>query len=150
MQAIFYNNRSDSRKLSKSISQLATVDCQLKDDCSLLNPVLIISHGALSSYAQCNYMYIPEFKRYYYASVSALAGDMLEVAGEVDVLMSYASGIRALQCTILRQERVFNPYIVDNFMPSRAQRNIQYVGVGTYSAGTGLYLTVDGGEDNGQ
>lgn len=149
MQVIFYNNRSDSRKLSKSITQLSSVNCQLKDTCSLLNPSLIISHGALSAYATCNYMYIPDFKRYYYASVSALTGDMLEVRGEVDVLMSFASGIRALQCTILRQERVYNPYIVDSFMPSRAQRNIQYVGIGTYNAGTGLYLTVDGGEDNG-
>lgn len=147
MQVIFYNNHSDSRKLSKSISQLATVDCQLKDDCSLLNPVLIISHGALSSYAQCNYMYIPEFKRYYYASVSALAGDMLEVAGEVDVLMSYAGGIRSLSCTIIRQERLYNPYIVDSFLPSRTNRSFQRVSVGTYNAGTGLYLTVDGGAE---
>lgn len=149
MQVMLYNNHSDNRKLSKSISRLATVDCQLKDSCSLLNPVLVVSHGAIFAYAQCNYMYIPDFGRYYYASVTALAGDMLQIDGNVDVLMSYASGIRALRCTIVRQENLFNPYIVDNFMPSRAQRNIQYVSVGTYSAGVGLYLTVDGGAVNG-
>lgn len=149
MQVIFYNNRSDSRKLSKKLTQLASVDCALKENCSLLNPSLTIRHGSLSSYAQCNYMYIPAFKRYYYASVSALAGDMLEVKGDVDVLMSYASGIRALRCTIVRQENKFTKYFVDDFLPVSSIRNIQYASIGTFNAGTGIYLTVDGGEDNG-
>lgn len=149
MIVILYNNSSDSRKLSKSITQLATVDCQLKDNCSLLSPRLVINHSALSSYANCNYMYIPDFHRYYYCNVTALAGDMLELSGDVDVLMSYASGIRSIKCTIIRQENLFNPYIVDEFMPSRANRSLQFVSVGTYNAGVGLYLTVDGGEENG-
>lgn len=149
MQVIFYNNRSDNRKLSKSITELSRTDCQLKDNCSLINPILLVSHSALSLYNQCNYMYIPEFGRYYYCELSAMTGDMIEVHGKVDVLMSHAANIRALQCTILRQQNKFNPYIVDPFIPSRAQRNIQRVSVGTYNAGTGLYLTVDGGKVNG-
>lgn len=148
MQVMLYNNSSDARRLSKNINLLATANCQLKDDCSLLRPRLVINHSTLSAYANCNYMYIPDFRRYYYCNVSALPGDMLELTGDVDVLMSYASGIRSIRCTIIRQEKVYNPYIVDNFMPSRAQRNIQRISVGTYNAGVGLYLTVDGGKDN--
>lgn len=148
MQVIFYNNRSDNRKLSKSITQLSSTDCQLKQDCSLLRPELVVSHSALPLYNQCNYMFIPDFGRYYYCELKAMAGDMIGVSGKVDVLMSHAANIRALQCTILRQQSKFNPYIVDPFVPSKAQRNIQRISVGTYNAGVGLYLTVDGGKEN--
>lgn len=149
MQVILYDNSSDKRKLSKSLTKLTTLECQLKEKCSLLQPRLIINHAALSSYARCNYMYIPDFKRYYFCSIVALAGDMLEIDGDVDVLMTYSSGIRAIQCTIVRQENKFNKYFKDDFIAIRANRSIQYVKVGTYNAGTGLYLTVDGGNDNG-
>lgn len=147
MQIVLYNNRSDKRRLNKKLSQLAVVNnVQLKNDCSLLNPRLVISHGALSQYAQCNYMFIPDFNRYYFCSVSALTGDMLEIAGDVDVLMSYKSGIGSLRCTIVRQEKKFNKYFVDDFLPVSQIKNIQYIKVGTYSAGKGIYLTVDGGK----
>lgn len=149
MRVTFYNNRSDNRKLSKQLTQLGSVNCQLKNNCSMLTPIVLINHSSLPLYNQCNYMFIPEFGRYYYAELSALAGDMIEVHGKVDVLMSHAPNIRALQCTILRQQSKFNPYIVDQFAPSVAQRNIQWISVGTYNAGVGLYLTVDGGKDNG-
>lgn len=149
MQVILYNNRSDKRRLNKKIAKLATVDCMLKDRCSLLNPRLVISHAALSAFAQCNYMYIPDFNRYYFCSVSALTGDMLEITGAVDVLMSYRNGINEIRCTIVRQEKKFNKYFIDNFLPVSTIKNIQYVSVGTFSAGKGIYLTVDGGESNG-
>lgn len=150
MQVTFYNNRSDNRKLSKSIVQLGSpIDCQLKEDCSIINPILIVSHSALPLYNQCNYMFIPEFGRYYYCELTAMAGDKIMVHGKVDVLMSHAPNIRALQCTILRQQWKYNPYIVDPFAPSKSQRNIQWISIGKYNAGTGLYLTVDGGKENG-
>lgn len=147
MQVIFYNNKSDERKLSKSLSTLSSANCHLKEPCDILYPVVKLKRADLSGYAQCNYMYIPTFNRYYFAEVTALTGDMVEIkAIKPDVLMTYANGIRSIYCTINRQENVFNKFYVDNELPIRQTKQIQLVSVGTYDAGTGIYLTVDGGK----
>lgn len=147
MNVTFYNNRSDKRKLSKSLTRLGSVDAELKDDCSILRPTLRVSRGNLSQYAVCNYMYIPSFNRYYFVETSALIGDMVEVRGDVDVLMTYANGIRALNVTVLRQQNMFNDYMIDNQLPIRQTKNIQFAKIGDFAAGTSLYLTVDGGSE---
>lgn len=150
MNVQFYNNKSDSRKLSKNIVPLGgVVACMLKEPCEILYPVLKLKRSSLQDYAQCNYMFIPAFNRYYFVKCKALTGDMLEVeALKVDVAMTYASGIRALKCTIVRQEHLFNKFFGDNVIPIRANRSIQRVSVGTYDAGMGIYVTADGGSQN--
>lgn len=150
MNVIFYNNKSDRRKLNKNLSKLTSVECQLKEPCDILRPALILARKDLASYAQCNYMYIPTFGRYYFVKCTALAGDMLSVeAIDPDPLMTYANSIRSLYCTIIRQENVFNKYYVDNELSIRQTKQIQLVSLGAYNAGTGIYLTVDGGNANG-
>lgn len=147
MTVQFFNNTSDNRKISKNIALLGSVDCQLKESCSLLRPVVILARETLPRYAECNYMYIPKFRRYYYADVSAMVGDMLEIGGNVDVLMTYANQLRALNVTIVRQENMFNDFFVDQQLPIRQTKTIQFAKIGTYNAGTGMYLTVDGGSE---
>lgn len=147
MNVNFYINSSDKKYLSKKLTSIrSAIDCQLTEPCSVLQPRLVLARGDLTAYSQCNYMYIQKFKRYYYCQFTALPGDMLEVRGEVDVLMSFANGIRAITTTILRQENNFNNYFIDNQLPIRQTKTLQWVKVGTYNAGTGIYLTVDGGE----
>lgn len=149
MNVKFYNSQSDKRVLSKSLSSLASMDCDLKENCSIINPTIIVARKNLTQYASCNYMYIPSFRRYYFVTASALVGDMVEIRGHVDVLMTYASGIRGLYATVLRQENIYNDYLIDNQLPIRQTKEIQRALVGTYSAGTGIYLTVNGGDANG-
>lgn len=148
MQAIFYNCTSDERVLSKRLSTIANVtNCDLKEPCDILRPSLLLNRTSVSGYASCNYMYIPTFKRYYYVKFTALEGDLLQVDTiKPDPLMSFANGIRAITCTILRQQYKYNNYFIDNQLGIRQTKNIQRVNVGTYNAGTGIYLTVDGGE----
>lgn len=147
IRVIFYNNRSDRRVLNKNISQVADVsNCELKEDCQILYPSLILARSSCAGYASCNYMYIPTFKRYYHVKFTALAGDMLQVDTiEPDPLMSFANGIRSLYCTIIRQENIYNKFYIDNELPVRQTKKVQWVKVGKYNAGTGIYLTVDGG-----
>lgn len=147
MTVQFFNNTSDNRKMSKNITSLDSANCQLKESCSLLRPSVILARSSLLRYAECNYMYIPKFHRYYYANVTAMAGDMLEISGNVDVLMTYANQLRALNVTIVRQENLFNDYFVDQQLPIRQTKTIQFAKIGTYNAGTGMYLTVDGGSE---
>lgn len=145
----FYNNRSDKRKLSKSLSSLGSTDCMLKEPSDILRPTFTIKRQNLTEYARCNYIYVPAFNRYYFAEIAAEIGDMLTIRGvESDVLMSWGNRIRSINCTIVRQENVFNTYMVDNLLPVRATKWLDWISVGTYDAGQGLYLTVDGGNAN--
>lgn len=150
MTVSFYTNSSDARELSKNLSLLATVDAQIKESCDILRPRLVLARQTLTQYATCNYCIIPSLKRNYFCEITMLPGDMLDISCSVDVASTWGSNIRNLYCTILRQEKIFNKFIPDATLPIRMTRNIQYVSVGNYDAGIGLYLTVDGGKDVGE
>lgn len=146
MQITFYNNKSDKRHLSKHISALSTIEADLLEPCDITAASLMVARESIPGYAQCNYFYIREFRRYYFANLTALPGDMLQVNGKVDVLMSFKIPIMSINTTIKRQEYNYNMYFRDELFPLRSTKNLQWAKIGTYDAGTGIYLTVDGGK----
>lgn len=112
MEVNLYENTSENYRITKSITLKASEQCVLKDDCSVENPVIVIKTGNnISGY---NYMYIPDFGRYYYiGDIVSIGYNMWEVHGHVDVLMSYANEIKACNATFKRQENMFNMYLDD-------------------------------------
>lgn len=102
---------SETYRVDKDVTVQSTIDCVLKDDTSVENPVLLVSSGNIAGY---NYMYIPDFGRYYFLKppVSVQNG-LWEVEGHVDVLMSFKNGIRGCNATLKRQENLFNMYLDD-------------------------------------
>ena len=69
MKIILYSSRADNRQLDKSqkmsiIDKLENVN--LKDDTSIINPVLTLNLKSHSKLRKCNYIYIPDFGRYYF------------------------------------------------------------------------------------
>lgn len=149
MRVFFYNNKSDYRKLSKILESAGSAECALKEGCDILYPALRLAKVDLPNYANTNYMYIPTFGRYYCIKIRAITGDMIEIETlKPDPLMSFANGIRSLTCTITRQEYRYNDYYVDNELGIRQTKMIQWVNLGTFDAGKGIYLTVDGGTES--
>lgn len=64
-----------------------------------------------------NYVYIPDFDRYYYVkNVKALKGNMLEMELSVDACMSWLTNLRNQQCVVDRQEAEWNTYLNDEYM----------------------------------
>lgn len=121
----FYTNNSDRKTAAKTLDLIASKDCDLKGDCSITNPVLIVT-GDAATYAACNYMEIADFNRYYFAEVTSLPGGLLEIRGEVDVLSSaWANGLADLDAVIDRQEANYNLYLNDGTF--QAQANDQVV-----------------------
>lgn len=141
----FYSTSSDEKKVDKSLNSLGSCDCQLQEPCEVLRPVFIVDRSEISNFAICNYMFIPNLGRYYYAKLRMLPGGMLEITGNVDVLMSWRSGIRGVTCDIVRQEHNYNEFYVDTLLPKRSSKNIQYLKIGEIPANNGIYLTVTGG-----
>lgn len=91
--------------LNKNPSFSYTTGGMLREACDLLNPVIEIKNNStdsLKSYAHFNYMYIPDFARYYYIEWKSIRSGISEIHGHVDVLYTYRSAILANTGLVLR------------------------------------------------
>ena len=102
-----YKNLSDNKVVDKSISQLgSTLNGILREDCSVINPVILIEDFTGFNISNANYAYISEFGRYYYiTNIVIINHKLFELHMHVDVLKTYASGIRSNTAVIGRQEQ---------------------------------------------
>lgn len=109
----FYVNHSEKNRLDKTLSSAFDLNGELKEDCSIIDPVIKIV-GDVSSMASVNYMYIPSFGRYYFINnVISINNDICEVHAHVDVLSTYKDEIRAQRAIVSRQEKKWNLYLND-------------------------------------
>lgn len=118
MNVIFYTNKSDRNRPVKNLAQVATKNLELKGDCSLATPTFIIT-GDAADYAFCNYFYVPDFHRYYFADpVTSNPGGLLTISGSCDVLSSAWPYVKDLECVLDRQENNYNVYLNDGTFQS--------------------------------
>lgn len=98
-----YTNASDKKYVTKNITLLASnITCKPSEALDILAPDITINYNA--AYVDCNYVYIPDLSRYYYAKVFLEPGNIIKLSCNVDVLMSYAAGIKNAPGMILRNE----------------------------------------------
>lgn len=132
----FLTTTDDNRKVSKNYTvNKSNVSCDIYDSCDLYNPTLIVkSNSVISS----NYLYIPNFNRYYF-----IVNKNLDKAGiiiincECDVLMSFKNDILNSTQMIIRNAdkeniHIKNSTIVDNNRPVAPMKftdTIQVTGV---------------------
>ena len=122
MNITLYNNTSDNRALTKSLTEIKTISVRLKDDTNIMRPVIELDSANLPPAA--NYCYIPSFSRYYYINQQGIAiGRDLMLTLDVDVLMSFSSTIKNAQVVANRTSNKFNRYISDN-IPVLTKQNI--------------------------
>lgn len=138
-----YTNNSDNRKVGKNLTLLGSGDCALKGECSILSPIFSITGMSDGTVAKFNYVYIPDWNRYYYVDdINAEIGRGFEISCHVDVLQTYASQIRNLNGFVRRQEFEYNDYIPDIKIPARDTRNFSFLKVGDMPSGA-FYITVN-------
>ena len=102
MQIKFYYNSSEKNKINKLLSRELTMDGNLRDECSVINPTILVEHSNLSNY---NYVYIPEFKRYYFITeMTIVRNNLWRISLKVDVLESFKSDILNLSCIVDKQQ----------------------------------------------
>lgn len=113
MNIIVQRNNSDDRRFTKDITELANMSGYLRDESSIIDPVIMIE-GSTSSLADCNYMTIPEFGRSYFVTdITSVRNNLIQVSGHVDVLSTYRDAILANSGIIRRQENDWNLYLDD-------------------------------------
>ena len=106
-------NNSEKERLSKDITDLSTVTGVLKEETSIIDPVIKIECD-LSNFVNCNYLTIPAFGRSYFViNIRSIRNGLVEFACHVDVLSSFASQIRGNTAIIKKQENEWNLYLND-------------------------------------
>ena len=106
------HNSSPVEKIGKNLDAGTEFTCDLKADTSILKPTLVLQSS--TSLAGFNYMYIPDFNRYYFIDDIVSKNNVIwEVSGHVDVLETYKNGIKSNKAVIRRQQNIYNLYLND-------------------------------------
>ena len=130
-----FNKKKNSTKRPSGNGTVLT-NVQLKDDTSLMAPVLIINQqtGGLpipfdpSFYT---YVYIPKFSRYYFVTDVRWITGLWEFYLNVDVLASFKPSIGNLSCYVERSAAAYNGSIIDNLYPAKTDAEISFISIAT-------------------
>ena len=110
---LLQQNNSEDNRVTKNVNTIASVNGVLKDDTSIIDPVILIRCD-LSSVVNCNYMTIPSFNRSYFVrNIKSVRNGLVEFNCHVDVLSSFADSIKGNSAIIKRQENDWNLYLND-------------------------------------
>lgn len=94
MELTLYNNISEKNKINKTIENPIVLSGTLREETSIINPIIMIEHENPSGY---NYAYIPDFNRYYFISeITSVRTGLWRISMTVDVLMSFKTAIMDL------------------------------------------------------
>lgn len=125
LQIVLYKNNSEDIKLDKDITQVKSMSGDLKNETSIINPTIRFI-GSVEDIADCNYMYISAFKRYYYIrDIKSIRNNIYEITAHVDVLMSYKDQIRNCTGIVARNENDYNLYLDDGVFKCYSNPMIQ-------------------------
>lgn len=120
-------NQSDTRDVNKTLATYKMgINCNLKSSTELINPTIYISKDNGVELDAFNYVYIPDFSRYYYVQNSSKElGGVIQIDCHVDVLMSHKEAIKNLSAIVERQEYLYNLYLPTLNIPDLAYSRLQ-------------------------
>lgn len=109
MNVKLYINESNNNVLNKKITLISEDNILLKDNVDVYKPIIKIKKPLLNN---CNYVYIEDFKRYYYiTNKRSINTDVIELSLKCDVLMSFKNDILNSKGLIIKSENLINDYI---------------------------------------
>lgn len=119
----FYKNFSDKNVLNKNIELLFTMSGNFNNDTDILRPTFTVNNSV--EYAQCNYVWIEEFNRYYFVeNVIARTGSLIEFVCAFDALMSWNAQIKQLDVKIVRNEEKGFTILEDSKVTFTSESNV--------------------------
>lgn len=114
MTLTLMTNTSGRECLMKTTTTLETLTGNLRNQTSIVDPVIEVTGILATTVAACNYAYIPEFGRYYFVkNITSVRTNVWVIECHVDVLKTYATQIKAQTAVIKRQEKKYNLYLND-------------------------------------
>lgn len=143
-----YKYDSPNFFIDKTLIAMDTYTGVLKDETSVLDPVFEVESD--SSLANCNYVWIEEFNRYYYVTnIISVTDKLWRLTCHVDVLMTYKPQIKAHGAIVSRQQNLFNLYLPDGetFKVEQGSLVVQKEFPNGFTAGESFVLVACGAED---
>ena len=115
MTLILYENKSDEIKMNKELTTIATYNGYMRDESSFTNPtVLIEGVFNITNNSNANYMFLPDYRRYYYITdIIQKRSNLVEIHARVDVLMSFKNEIKTCSGIIKKSSNKYNLYLDD-------------------------------------
>lgn len=114
-----YTCSDDFRVMNKTLTFVQTfTNVEIYGACSVSSPVLKLSNAS-SQLPRFNYVYIPNFGRYYHVTdIVADSGAIVYIHCSVDVRYTFREGIQNCPCNVLRNEGIGKPtMIIDQQLP---------------------------------
>ena len=114
MEIKLYKNLSENNVIGKTLTQIKSVEANLKNDVSIINPTLVLNYTA--NILNSNYCFIPKFNRYYFIEeIVPITGDRCIVKCRVDVLESFKEDIKSLTVILDKAQSIYksNKYLDD-------------------------------------
>ena len=94
MEIVLYNTVDNENVINKSLTEKYVLDIKLKNDTSIIEPLLILNDKKTMNFQECNYCFISEFDRYYFIrSIESMNNNLWGLRLECDVLESFKDDI---------------------------------------------------------
>lgn len=108
-----YINNSENNAFTKNLTLVYTLNGTLRESVSILNPSIDFNFDGIQM-PTINYVFIPDFKRYYFVkNITSIRTNLWRYDLHVDVLSSFKDEILANTGTVARQENQWNMYLDD-------------------------------------
>lgn len=131
MTIVIQRNNSENNRAVKSLTELITLDGNLKQETSIVDPVITVSvtganntHG-IEALQHANYMTINAFDRsYFITDIVSVSQDMVEIHAHCDVVSSFYEQYKDNVAVIGRQQNSYNKYLNDSQFKIYQDRNV--------------------------
>lgn len=122
MQITIYSGFSKENNSTKQPSGGTEVNCVLKENTSVVNPVFILQGANLhTNYVKWN-------DRYYFVDdVVSIRNDAVELHCSVDALASWKSRIGSSSQYVTRSSALYNPKVIDSLYPTEGDVTVSQV-----------------------
>ena len=136
-----YKLAEDGHHIPKHFDLVTTLTGSVRGEITVETPIVRIEAPS----ADFNYIYIPDFKRYYYVLDKAhVRTGIVDLVCKVDVLQSHYKEI--IKCPMIaeRSDSTYNPMIVDANRIFQQDTVHQYIHIGRFSDDFKAVLTAIG------
>lgn len=122
-----YQNASEKIRVDKSdwLTFIANLDGTLRDVTRITTPTIRIEYSGLPNF---NYVYIPQFQRYYFVNeIISVNKDIWDIGLSEDVLMSFRDEIRSQYAFVERNQYTFDVMVEDTKRTYEKEPEYEYV-----------------------
>lgn len=139
------NNQQELNRISKSPASVLTVTGTLREETDIIDPQINVEYnGTLSN---VNYMYIPEFHRYYFINkIESIRTGLWRIYGHCDVLKTYAQGILGCTAVVARSETMYNLMLNDPMFKVYSNPRVQFINFPNKFTGESYVLVMMGAQ----